>query len=126
MALMRRIHERRLVQRKAAEILGVSVCQVERLYQAYRCEGPLGLVSGKRGRLRSRRLIGQLRARVLELVRTHYADFRPTLAPEKLEWPGAVSRHPRGSAIQTLSDRVALLSSTPGRAENPSPVGLDP
>lgn len=48
--LMLRIQERKLTQRKAAEMLGLSVRQVERLYRCYKESGPAGLVSRKRGR----------------------------------------------------------------------------
>jgi hypothetical protein len=37
--IMERLEERRMIQRTAAEILGVSVRQVKRLLRAYRCEG---------------------------------------------------------------------------------------
>ncbi len=47
-ALMRKIHERRLTQAKAAEVLGLTLRQVERLYRKYRSGGHSALVSGKR------------------------------------------------------------------------------
>jgi hypothetical protein len=43
--LIRRVHEHRLTQLKAAETLGVSLRQLQGLYRAYRAEGPAGLVS---------------------------------------------------------------------------------
>ena len=82
--LMRRIHERRLTQRKAAEALGLTERQVQRLYRAYRTCGPASLVSARRGRPSNRRLPQQLQARIIELVRSLYPDFGPTLAQEKL------------------------------------------
>jgi predicted DNA-binding protein (UPF0251 family) len=42
--LIRRVHERRLTQLKAAETLGVSLRQLQRLYRAYKAEGPAGLI----------------------------------------------------------------------------------
>lgn len=83
--LMRRIHERRLTERKAAEALGLSLRQVERLYRAYRRDGPAALVSKKRGQPSNRKLPGASRERALELVRARYTDFGPTLAREKLD-----------------------------------------
>ena len=82
--LMLRIQERKLTQRKAAEMLGLSVRQVERLYSCYKKSGPAGLVSGKRGRPSNRRISEKTRTRALELVRSLYPDFGPTLANEKL------------------------------------------
>ncbi len=48
LALMRRIAERRTTQRVAAEQLGLTLRQVERLYAAYKARGAEGLVSRKR------------------------------------------------------------------------------
>ena len=89
--LMRRVHERRLTQRKAAEQLGLSERQVQRLYRAYLRDGPTGLVSKKRGRPSNRRLDERLRQRALELVAARYTDFGPTLAQEKLSELHALS-----------------------------------
>jgi homeodomain-containing protein len=82
--LMRRVHERRLTQAAAAELLGLSQRQTERLYQQYRTAGPAALASRKRGRPSNRRIPAEHRSAVLALVRARYADFGPTLAREKL------------------------------------------
>ena len=79
-----RVLERRLTQRKAAEQLGLSLRQVERLCRAYRSDGASGLVSRKRGRRSNRKLAAAFRERVVDLVRSRYSDFGPTLAWEKL------------------------------------------
>ena len=79
-----RVAEHRLTQRKAAERLGLSLRQVERLCRAFRTDGASGLVSRKRGRRSNRKLSPTLRERALDLVRERYADFGPTLACEKL------------------------------------------
>ena len=92
-----RIVERRLTQRKAAEQLGLSVRQVERLCRAFRVEGAAGLISHKRGRPSNRRLSGALREQALDLVRGRYVDFGPTLACEKL-----AERHGIGISRETL------------------------
>jgi transposase len=82
--LLRRVHEKRLTQRKAAELLKLSLRQVERLCQRYRTAGPAALASRRRGRASNRKLPVALRTSVLELVRARYADFGPTLARKKL------------------------------------------
>ena len=43
--LMVRIQERRLTQKMAAELLSLSVRQVERLYHRFKESGPAGLIS---------------------------------------------------------------------------------
>lgn len=69
---------------RAAEKLGLSRRQVERLVRRYREDGPSGLGSRKRGRDSNRQLPPGLESRVRGLIRDTYADFGPTLACEKL------------------------------------------
>ena len=69
---------------RAAERLGITVRQIERLVIRYRSEGPIGLISRHRNRRGNRALKEPLAEHVLALLRDHYADFGPTLAAEKL------------------------------------------
>jgi transposase len=82
--LVRKVLEKRLTQRKAAEILGLSLRQIERLCRNYRTAGPAALTSRRRGRASNHRAAASHRESVLQLVRARYADFGPTLAREKL------------------------------------------
>jgi transposase len=82
--LLRKVHDKRLTQAKAAEILGLSLRQIERLCRRYRTVGPAALASRRRGRASNHQLAPELRESVLGLVRARYADFGPTLALEKL------------------------------------------
>ena len=95
--ILNRVLERRLTQPKAAEQLGLSLRQVERLCRKLRLEGPDGLVSKKRGRPSNRRLPDGLREHALSLVLAHYVDFGPTLAAEKLR-----ERHDLDVSVETL------------------------
>ncbi|SIO49433.1 Homeodomain-like domain-containing protein [Burkholderia sp. GAS332] len=81
--------EERLMPWRAAERLGLSRRQVERLANRYRCEGAAGLVSRRRGRPGNHQLPVNLCPQALALIRERYADFGPTLACEKLQWAGA-------------------------------------
>ncbi len=69
---------------RAAERLGLTVRQIERLVIRYRESGAAGLTSRKRGRPGNRRLDEELARRALTIIRERYADFGPTLAAEKL------------------------------------------
>jgi transposase len=69
---------------RAAERLGLSVRQVERLVIRYRASGAAGLCSGRRDRPGNRKLDEGLAVRALAIIRERYADFGPTLACEKL------------------------------------------
>ena len=77
----------------AAERLAVSYRQAKRLYGRYRAEGPMGLRHKSVGRRSNRARAEVERAKILELVRTHYGGtaergpgqrFGPTLVAEHL------------------------------------------
>jgi transposase len=82
--LKRALSKGLLLQREAAERLGLSVRQVKRLLRAWRANGDAGLISRQRGRRSPRRLDGAKRARIEALLRAKYPDFGATLAAEKL------------------------------------------
>lgn len=82
--VMKSLEERRMRQKTAAEILGVSVRQVKRLLRVYRREGASGLVSKQRGKPSHHQLDPETVRAALDLLKGRYADFGPTLAHEKL------------------------------------------
>lgn len=82
--VMQRLKEKRLSQKEAATLLGRSVRQVKRLWQKYRKQAAKGLVSAKRGQASNHRLDAGVVQQALDLVKTKYSDFGPTLAHEKL------------------------------------------
>ena len=84
LAVIQQVAERRLRQSEAAAQLGLSVRQIRRLLSRFRKEGPEGLISRRIGLRPGNALSEELRVEVLELIRTRYADFGPTLACEKL------------------------------------------
>lgn len=82
--VMQRIKDKRLTQKEAAGMLGLSVRQVKRLYCAYKTQGAKGLVSARRGKESNNRLDEQVVQTALDLIYKRYRDFGPTLAHEKL------------------------------------------
>ncbi len=84
LTVIQRVRERRLSQKKAADVLGVSTRQMRRLVKAHGREGARGLVSRRRGRQANNATTPEFRSRVMALVAARYSDFGPTLAAEKL------------------------------------------
>jgi transposase len=82
--VMGHLQEKRMGQRTAAEILGVSVRHVKRLLRTYRREGAAGLVSKQRGKPSHHQLDAETEQAALDLLRGRYAGFGPTLAHEKM------------------------------------------
>src|SRR4030043_2263529 len=82
--IMQRLKEKRLTQKEAAGMLGISTRQVKRLWRAYRKKGAEGLVSKRRGKPSNNRLDAGVVQSALDLIKEKYEDFGPTLAHEKL------------------------------------------
>jgi len=82
--VIQRVCRKTLRQRRAAELLGLSVRQVKRLCREYRREGAASLVSKRRGRPSNNRLAPETVSAAGHLLRSRYPDFGPTLAHEKL------------------------------------------
>ena len=76
--------DRMLRMGQAAQRLGLSRRQMERLVDRYKADGASGLVSRKRGRPSNHQLEPGVQERVMTLIRERYPDFGPTLACEKL------------------------------------------
>lgn len=82
--IIQRLAEKRLTQKEAGEILGVSVRQVKRMLKAYRQTGASGLISKRRGKPSPNQIKAEVKQKVLDLLKGKYHGFGPTLACEKL------------------------------------------
>jgi hypothetical protein len=82
--VMQRLKAKRLKQKEASQMLGISVRQVKRLYRSYLASGAKGLVSQKRGKASNHHLSEVVVQQARDLIYERYADFGPTLAHEKL------------------------------------------
>jgi transposase len=82
--VIQRLEEKRMSQKEAASVLGIGVRHVKRLVKAYRREGAKGLVSKRRGQPSNNRLAEATRQKALDLLKSKYVGFGPTLAHEKL------------------------------------------
>ena len=74
----------KISQTEAATRMGITDRQVRRLLERYRACGLPSLISKRRGRASNRRIDASVLARAMTLVGTHYADFGPSFATEKL------------------------------------------
>jgi len=82
--VMQRLKDKRLIQKEAAQMLGISTRQVKRLWRAYCMKGAKGLVNQRRGKPSNHRLEAGIAQQALDLIKECYEDFGPTLAHEKL------------------------------------------
>ena len=82
--VMQRLKGKRLIQKEAAKLLGLSIRQIKRLWQKYQKQDAKGLISKRRGKPSNNRIDAGVSQTVLDLIKKKYADFGPTLAHEKL------------------------------------------
>ncbi len=82
--VMQRVAKKQMSQKEAGRILDLSTRQIKRLLKAYREQGAAGLVSKHRGRKANNRLAEDVKRKALNLLKTKYQGFGPTLAHEKL------------------------------------------
>lgn len=82
--IIRKAIERRIKQKEAAQLLGISQRQIRRLVKRVREESDKGIIHRLRGRPSHNAIPGTLKQRALSLCRGIYSGFNPTLASEKL------------------------------------------
>jgi transposase len=81
---IQRVCDKRIRQIDASTLLNLSRRHIQRLVNRYRQFGANGLISKKRTQSSNRQFNATLKKRVVDLIQTHYFDFGPTLAAEKL------------------------------------------
>lgn len=82
--VMQRLSQKQMSQKEAGRMLSLSTRQIKRLLKAFREQGAAGLVSKHRGRKANNRLSEEVKRKALNLLKTKYQGFGPTLAHEKL------------------------------------------
>lgn len=93
---------RHITQEQAASRIGISVRQVKRLVHRFRNEGPVGLISRRRGKRPNNAFTPEFKKTVISILKNSYADFGPTLASEKL-------REVHGLSLSTETLRKWML-----------------
>jgi transposase len=82
--VMQQIGEHQLTGPQAAELLGLSLRQIRRLFAKYREEGAPGLVHGNRGRTPNNRIEEAVQAKIWELAQEAYQDYNDSHFTEEL------------------------------------------
>ena len=83
--VIEKILEKGITQVEGAEILDLSCRQIRRMVKRVRLQGEKGVIHKSRGRPSKRRIPETTREKVIQLYRSQYSDFGPTLASEKLQ-----------------------------------------
>lgn len=76
--------DKRITQKKAAELVNMSSRQLRRMLKRVRKEGDDGISHRSRGKTSNHRIPKKIKDSVLKLYREKYRDFGPTFACEKL------------------------------------------
>lgn len=82
--LLEKLSMKQLSQVETAKQLNLSDRQVRRLQKKYIQQGAAGLSSCRRGKPSNNKLSEEVKREAMEIIRSRYIDFGPTLAHEKL------------------------------------------
>ena len=82
--VIRKAIDKRIKQREAAEVLGLSQRQIRRLVKRVREESDKGIIHRLRGTESHRAIAEAIKSKALALCRGIYAGFNPTFVSEKL------------------------------------------
>lgn len=82
--VIQKVLEGIIKQVEAAEILSLSGRQIRRIVKRIRSEGSRGIIHRSRGKPSNRRISEKIKEKIINLYRSQYRDFGPTLASEKL------------------------------------------
>jgi len=77
--------KKRITQKEASERLSLSYRQVFNIVQKVKRDGDIAIIHKNRGASSNRKYPDEFREKAIDIIRTKYWDFGPTLASEKLE-----------------------------------------
>ena len=83
--VIRKVIDKQIKQKEAAEYFGISSRQVRRIVNRVLKDGEEGIVHKLRGKEGNRKIGFAFKQKVLELYKKNYWDFGPVLAAEKLQ-----------------------------------------
>ncbi len=83
-AIMDNLVAKRIKQKHAAVLLGISIRQVRRVVKRYKRDGIAGLTHQSRGRKGNKAMNVEKKESIVALIKQQYPDFGPTFAAEKL------------------------------------------
>ena len=83
--VIQKVLEKGIKEVEAAEVLHLSSRQIRRIVKRVRLEGDKGIIHKSRGQPSKRRISDRIRGKIIQLYRSQYSDFGPTLASEKLQ-----------------------------------------
>src|SRR5512147_2389036 len=82
--ILHRVFDHELTQKKASELMEVTDRHLRRLVKRIREQGDTAIIHKSRGRPSSRKIPEARQRQILKLLESHYRDFGPTFATEKL------------------------------------------
>lgn len=94
-AIIKKLIDNSLNGTRAAELLKLSVRQVKRLKAKVKEYGVKALIHASRGKPGNRRMPDREKQKIADIIKKHYADFKPTFASEKLFENHNIKRDPK-------------------------------
>lgn len=92
--VMEMVKERKMIQREAAERLGLSLRQTKRIYKSYLQGGDTAMNHGLLGKSGNHRHDPEFRESTMALVRDRFQGFKPLFISEKLQEDHGINLRP--------------------------------
>ena len=81
--ILKKVIDKSILQKEASDLTGLCQRQIRRLIKKVRNEGDIGIMHRSRGKISNRAFSQELKGQILDLYKSKYHDFGPTLATEK-------------------------------------------
>lgn len=79
--VLKELERGNLSRSEASKRLGLSLRQLDRIRAVYRRDGVKGLIHGNGGKWSNNAFSSEYSESIIDIVREHYADFKPGLCP---------------------------------------------
>lgn len=93
--IIKRLIRKEMNGTEASKLLSLSTRQIRRLKSKVEAKGAKGLIHRNRGGPGNRSIPKEEKSMIVQLIKTLYSDFRPTLASEKLNERNGIKRDPK-------------------------------
>lgn len=102
--ILEKLLRKEIKQKRASQILGLSVRQIQRKLHRYKLHGTKSLAHKSRGRVSNNKVKQVVLDQAINLIKAKYVDFAPTLACEKLS-----ENHQLKLSVERLRQEMAKV-----------------
>jgi len=85
LSIINAVIQKQIKTGQAAKMLGITPRQIQRLKKAVKRDGLQAIIHKLKNKVGNHRIEISIKENILEKIKTHYYDFKPSFATEKLQ-----------------------------------------